>query len=103
MDLRESPVVVILFTLEGCGACAEFKPRFARIAADYQRHVSIIDADANDPRFADLADRLKVEAVPAVFLLRRPRGMIRLVGSSTDDQVRWLLNIAAHAAQETSR
>ena len=89
----------MLFILEGCGACAEYKPRFEKLATAYAGRFPIVYADANDARFSDLADRLNVEAVPATFLLRRPRGMIRMTGSSTDDQIKWLLNTAAQAAR----
>jgi thioredoxin-like negative regulator of GroEL len=89
----------VLFTLEGCGACAEYKPRFAKLAAPYAGHVPVVYADADDPQYADLANRLNVEAVPVTFVLRRPRGMIRLTGSSTDAQITWLLNAAAQAAR----
>jgi thiol-disulfide isomerase/thioredoxin len=99
VDLRNSPIVVVLFTLEGCPACEEYKPRFAKIAKTYQGHVPVVFADANDPKFQDLAERLNVEAVPATFMLRRPRGMIRMVGSVSDQQVHWLLGTAARAAQ----
>lgn len=99
MDPRTSPVVVVLFTLEGCPACEEYKPRFAKIAKMYQQYVPVILADANDPKFADLAERLKVEAVPATFMLRRPRGMIRMVGGVPDHQIHWLLSTAVRTAQ----
>ena len=99
VDPRTSPVVIVLFTLDGCGACAEYKPRFQKLAAAANLPIPVIYADADDPKFSGLADRLKVEAVPVTFVLRRPRGLIRLTGASTDAQITWLLNAAAQAAR----
>jgi len=91
-------IVVVLFTIEGCQACTEYKPRFARIASAYREHVPILMLDANDPQNANLAGRLNVEGVPATFVLRRPSGIIRMVGSVPDSQIAWLLGVAAREA-----
>ncbi len=96
--LDQSRVVVVLFTIEGCPACTEYKPRFARVASAFQGRVPVLMLDANDPRNANLAGRLSVESVPATFVLRRPTGVIRMVGSVPDDQIAWLLGIAAREA-----
>jgi thioredoxin-like negative regulator of GroEL len=96
--LDNARVVVVLFTLEGCPACAEFKPRFRRLAEAYSQYMPIIMADANDPRFTGLADRLQVREVPATFALRRPSGALRILGNVPDTHVRHLLDIAAHEA-----
>lgn len=95
---NESRVVVVLFTIPGCEACQEYKPRFQRVAQHYQGHVPIMMLDANDPRCADLASRLNVTNVPATFALRRPTGMIRIEGAIPDSQIAWLLGIAAREA-----
>ena len=58
----------------------------------------ILVLDANDPRNADLAGRLNVTGVPATFVLRRPSGVIRVVGSVPDSQIAWLLGVAAREA-----
>jgi thioredoxin-like negative regulator of GroEL len=96
--VNDSRVVVVLFTIAGCEACEEYKPRFRRIAQQYQRHVPIVMLDANDPRCADLAQRLNVTNVPATFALRRPTGMIRVEGAIPDSQIAWLLDVAAREA-----
>jgi thioredoxin-like negative regulator of GroEL len=96
--VNDSRVVVVLFTIAGCEACEEYKPRFQRVARNYQQHVPIVMLDANDPRCADLAQRLNVMNVPATFALRRPTGMIRIEGAIPDSQIAWLLSIAAREA-----
>jgi thiol-disulfide isomerase/thioredoxin len=93
-----SRVVVVLFTIAGCEACEEYKPRFQRIAQRYQRQVPIFMLDANDPRNADLGARLNVSNVPATFVLRRPTGVIRVEGAIPDSQVAWLFGVAAREA-----
>lgn len=99
MSPNNARTVVVLFTIPGCGACAEYKPRFARIAQQYP-HVPIYMLNANDtrPDVADLASRLNVANVPATFVLRRPTGVIRVEGAIPDSQIAWLLGVAAREA-----
>ena len=96
--LDQPRVVVVLFTIEGCPACNEYKPRFARVASAFQGQVPILMLDANDPRNANLANRLNVRGVPATYALRRPTGLITMVGSVPDEQIAWLLGVAAREA-----
>lgn len=100
LNANNSRVVVVLFTIPGCDACAEYKPRFQRIAQMYQRIMPIYLLDANDTRadVADLASRLNVTNVPATFVLRRPTGVIRVEGSIPDDQIVRLLGVAVREA-----
>lgn len=98
MNPNGSRVVVVLFTIPGCEACREYKPRFQRVAQHYAGHVPVMMLDANDSRCADLANRLNVTNVPATFALRRPTGMIRIEGAIPDSQIAWLFGIAAREA-----
>ena len=99
-NANNARVVVVVFTIPGCDACAEYKPRFQQIAQHYQTIVPIYMLDANDtrPDVADLASRLNVAHVPATFVLRRPTGVIRIEGSIPDDQIARLLGVAAREA-----
>lgn len=100
LNASNSRVVVVLFTIPGCDACAEYKPRFQRFAQQYQSIMPIYMLNANDtrPDVADLASRLNVANVPATFVLRRPTGVIRVEGAIPDDQIAWLLGVAAREA-----
>lgn len=100
-ESAHSRAIVVLFTIAGCGACAEYKPRFQRIAQHYRHLVPIymFDANSRQPEIADLANRLHVMAVPATFVLRRPSGLIRVEGAVPDSQIAWLLGIATREAQ----
>lgn len=95
-NANNARAVVVLFTIPGCDACAEYKPRFQRIAQQYQSIVPIYMLNANDtnPQVADLASRLNVMNVPATFVLRRPTGVIRVEGAIPDEQIAQLLGIA---------
>lgn len=98
MNLDQARIVVVVFTIEGCPACIDYKPRFQRVAGPYAGCVPIIVADANDPRYTPLADRLGVQEVPATFILRKPSGVIRAVGGLPDAQIDWLMGLAAREA-----
>jgi thioredoxin-like negative regulator of GroEL len=97
-DLSTARVVVVVFKIAGCEACADYLPKFQRIAQRYARCLPIYVVDANDPRYQTLANRLNVSAVPATFALRRGTGLIRLEGDSSEAEIAWLLNIAAREA-----
>lgn len=90
--------VVVVFTIPGCQACEEYKPRFSRIAQQYAPYVQIFMLNADDTRNADLANRLQVHNVPATYVLRRPTGMMKIEGGIPDQQIAWLLGIAAREA-----
>lgn len=101
---QEPNVVVALFTIPGCEACEEYKPRFERAVQHYRQqvpalqHVPVFMYDANDPRCAEIATRLNVHNVPVTFVLRRPSGLVRIEGGVPDSQIAWLLGIAAREA-----
>ncbi len=97
-DLNGHNVVVILFKMEGCPACEEYEPRFRQIASSYQGCFPILIVDAADPSITPMADRLKVHAIPATFVLRRPTGVIRAEGNIENDELTWMLNAAAREA-----
>jgi thioredoxin-like negative regulator of GroEL len=99
-DPRNANVVVVLFTIDGCEACEEFKPRFQRVAQQFAGQVPIymLDANSNHPEVASLAQRLGVTNVPATYAMRKPRGLITVVGGVPDEQIAWLLGVAAREA-----
>lgn len=96
----DANAVVVVFTIAGCPACDEYKPRFTRIAQAYTQAVPIWLLDANDtrPDVRDLATRLNVTNVPVTFVMRRPSGVMKIEGGIPDDQIAWLLGIAAREA-----
>jgi thiol-disulfide isomerase/thioredoxin len=86
---------VVVFHMPGCEACAEYVPRFQRVASQRAR-VPVYILDANAPQNQALADRLNVTAVPCTFVLRQPHGVMRREGGLSDEEIVWVLAVAAH-------
>ena len=85
---------IVIFHMPGCEACGEYLPRFARLAPRAQVPVHVLDANA--PQNQALADRLGVTAVPCTFVLRQPHGILRREGALSDDEIMWVLAVAAY-------
>ncbi len=99
-NLNEAQAIVVVFTIAGCDACQEYKPRFQRVAEPYRDQVPIYMLDANSevPEVARLAQRLGVTNVPATYVLRKPAGTMCVLGGIPDSQIVWLLGVAAREA-----
>lgn len=99
-DPRTAKAVVVVFTIDGCDACEEYKPRFAKIAEDFRSQVPIymLDANSDHPWVVGLAQKLNVTNVPATYVMRRPVGLMTVLGGIPDDQIAWLLGLAAREA-----
>jgi thioredoxin-like negative regulator of GroEL len=91
-------VVVVVFKMEGCPACAEYMPTFKRVAARYRGLFPIYIVDAADQRYEHLATRLGVNAVPVTFILRKPTGMLKSEGALGPEELQGLLDSAAREA-----
>lgn len=94
------PVIVMVVSQEGCGACEEYLPRFAAIAAPYaQQGLAIIHLDAADDRPEAQAwmDQVKVESTPTTYVLRhrgRGGGVWKLEGGVDDATIKQTLDFA---------
>lgn len=96
-DLSNERVVVIVFAMPGCGACEEFLPRFAKLAAPYRRKglpVFVFDAASPDPGLQAFADQYKVSGTPTTLVLPRGQGVIRREGALDDAESQLLLDRA---------
>lgn len=99
--------------MQGCGACEEYKPRFRKVVREIGLPVfdvgkgrlpdptllqstclPVYMVDCDDTQFGDWAEHLNVHATPTTYVLRRPRGMIRIEGAIPDDQVKWVMSKA---------
>jgi hypothetical protein len=98
IDPSTSRIVVVVFKMAGCSACEEYVPRFKRIAQHYTSCIPIMIIDANDKRYEQLATRLNVSNVPATYVMRRPHGVVPLIGAGSDAEIQSLLDIAAREA-----
>jgi thiol-disulfide isomerase/thioredoxin len=78
-------VVIVLFVMEGCGACEQFKPIFeAGIQRQRARGIHIpvheVDISMQDAQVQQLADRLQIKATPTLAILRRGPGAYKVEG-----------------------
>jgi len=95
VDLTQYNVVVVVFVMEGCGACAEYAPRFQRVAGPFTHAVPSFIVDANSPQGGPLADRFMIEATPTTLILRKPAGAIKAEGSLPDAEIVEMFKFAA--------
>jgi hypothetical protein len=98
--------VVIVFAMDGCPACADYQPRFARMVELFQQHgqplvlyqigmplmpgqipVVILDGASDDESVATLADGHNIEAMPTTLLLRTTAKPLKIEGAVDDQQI----------------
>ena len=80
--------------MDGCGACAEYVPRFNRIAARYAHCIPVKILDAGTPEGAQVADRFHVNATPTTLILRKPTGQVYYEGALDDAQIEHVFALA---------
>jgi thioredoxin-like negative regulator of GroEL len=72
---------VLAFTQPGCPACAEFKPIAKRVAAHYSSCVETKFVDVDTLAGNELANKLRVNAVPSVIVVdANGRAVARMIG-----------------------
>ncbi len=89
--------IVVVFVMDGCGHCDDFKPTFYRVARSWSRTVPayVLKADDPNPEVQRLADRLKVTGTPTTAALRRHSGgAAKIEGAATAAQVNELFKQA---------
>lgn len=89
---------VVVFHQHGCPACAEYLPRFRRIAPKYRAflNVQIANLDRADRRIQDAAMAFKITGVPTTLVLDANDKVVkRSVGAVTDEQIVKLFEFAA--------
>lgn len=93
-----SPVIVVLIEQEGCGACAEYKPVFEKIAAPFAARglpIYRIDAATSDANAQNFMDKNEVGGTPAVVAATLHRGQVaKLEGVSNETETLGLFNVA---------
>ena len=100
VDLANVRTVIMVFTLQGCGACEEYLPRLQRAAQAMLRQglmVLVYDAADTRPDVQALMDQYEINATPTTLLLVRGPGSLKFEGSITDQQIAQVLATAATA------
>lgn len=91
---------VVVLIMEGCPACHEYMPRFARQAAPLRAQgmpISIYDLNKH-PGARALADKLKVEATPTTVVIGKKGPQIVARGAVDDAEISRILQKAAQTA-----
>lgn len=87
-------IVIIIFKIKGCPACAEYIPRFRRMAIPYRGRfpMHVVDAESNE--HTNLADQFNVQEVPVTLVLRYPNGIMRYEGALDNNEIKNMLALA---------
>lgn len=67
--MPKSDKIVVVFHADGCHFCHQYLPRFRRVAGKYKGQVAIKSANLSRAENAKVADRYKIEGVPATCIL----------------------------------
>ena len=104
-DLSNVKSLLIVFAMDGCGACHEYLPRLQRMVEGFASHgvpiyfytsgqvpagqipVLVYDGTSEDAQVQALADRFKVEAMPTTVLLAHNAKPVKLEGAIEDDEL----------------
>jgi hypothetical protein len=92
IDLAPHSVCVLVFVMEGCGACEEYVPRLQRVATPLlQQGLPILIYMADDPRptVQSMMNAYNIQATPTTVVLRLqqgvPTGEPTVIEGSIDD------------------
>jgi len=94
MKLSKIPVVVLVWTMEGCPACQEYIPIWRQVAAQYAGCIPSMVLDVNqNPK---LADAMRVMSTPTTMIVRNgQRSFYYLGGAASAEEVQRLYEAAA--------
>lgn len=113
LDLSNHGSAIIVFAMEGCGACDHYVPRLVAQAEQlkaqgypfvvYQEGMAVhrgaipillYDAASPDVDVQRLADRFHVQATPSTILVTRGEGAFKCEGALANNQIDWILMMA---------
>lgn len=92
------PKQVVVFHMTGCGPCAEYLPRFRKIAVRYKDRIPIrsVNIAKPDKRLSDAAIKFNIEATPTTLVIGDDDKVLRRqVGGLEDREIEKLLQFAA--------
>ena len=82
---------VFVFIQAGCGACMDYEPKFARVAAEHPPGapvVGIYDLADNNARVQEFSEKLGIRATPTTVVMTSSGAFHRHVGSLPVAQIR---------------
>lgn len=81
MKIIDYPVIIVVWSQEGCPGCGTYVPKFKRVAPKYQKCIPSIVADAE--RFGNAADHYRIKVTPTTLILRYGRpSLYRIEGDA---------------------
>lgn len=95
MDLQNAKAVIVVFIMDGCGACHEYTPMFQKVAREFAGKIPAFILDVNSQQGGPLADQYGIEATPTTLVMRKPAGALKAEGALNEAQIRQLFTIAA--------
>ena len=95
VHIDQTPVLVLMFGMDGCPACEDSLPRFREIAA---RHPEVTAYAVDSMKVESAADRFKVRATPTTVLLSFGRQVERIEGSASGRRLEALFDHAERMA-----
>jgi hypothetical protein len=115
-DLSQTRCLIVLFVMQGCSHCVEYKPRFQRLVDGFRSYdapfdwhkpgqairpgaipVIIYDAASQDPELQAFANQHNVSAMPCTLVLSRSFATIKMDGAISDAELYQLLVAATQA------
>lgn len=90
--IRSAGPVLVEFVLPLCAGCRQMAPMLERLMGEYRGKVTFAEVDMTD--VADLADTYRIPRAPAVLLFVKGKEFGRLLGVSSEGQVRSALDAA---------
>jgi len=116
--LANTRAMIVLFAMDGCHACHDYKPRFEKqvnrfighgvpmvwykpgsTIARHQIPVLIIDAASTDQSVTAFGDAYAIQALPSTLLLTHNGRPIKLDGAISDAELYQLLVAAVDASR----
>lgn len=117
LDVSRCSAVIVVFAMDGCGACEDYKPRLEREIARWQASgaplvfcetanatfvapqvpVILLDAQSSDEQIQGWADQFDVEGLPTTVLFRRNAQPLKIEGAIDNAKIYDLLAQATRA------
>lgn len=113
IDLGRYKTLIVVWHMQGCGACEEFIPRVLKQAEAYksclgvlvapndraahiQTPAAILFLDANNPKYTKWAEQYKIESTPTTYVMFRKQQHRnrKIVGAVDDREIVGFLNHA---------
>lgn len=94
MKFIDYPVIIVVWTQEGCPACEEFLPVWRPIAEAWQNCVPSVAVKCDDYKIA--ADYYRVQNTPTAMIMRYGRpSWKKLQGAVTAEEIKAFYETAA--------